>query len=484
VNSLIVHSRYRQAIAALDRTAPHDALRCDLLLALGDALTQAGQAGQASQAYLQATAAARAADSADRLARATLGLGGPAGIWSVELDHATPITLLRAALAAVGRQASTPRALLLARLAGWEMVLALLRPREENGSPSFGPALTLARRLGDPKTLAAVLGDRAMALSSLILGRPGGPGEDLDASAELDRLAAEVGDDRLAYQASWARVQALLFAGDLDAVQRLTEREERAAQARRVPYLGLLPLIQRTLRAIMRGDFAAGERLAGQVLTNNQGPVGSLAVAAHDTQLVFLRWLQGRPTEVQALLERLIQQWPLLPGWSHLLPLAYTGLGRAEEARRDLDATAAHGFADRRVAGDIVALVGACALLGDADRAARLYQLLLPWASWHLTNFSVYLGAADHHLGMLAATAGRWEDAERHLRTALATHRRLGARPWQALTAQAYAGMLRGRGRPADHHQAAQLDATAHTTAATLGMDLPGWGRATLAPLP
>jgi DNA-binding SARP family transcriptional activator len=474
--------RYRQALAALDRTAPHDALRCDLLLALGDALTQAGQAGPASEAYLQAAEAARAADSADRLARAALGLGGPAAFWSVDLDQATPIALLREALAALGGRDSTPRALLLARLAGWQAVLALLRPGEGKASPSFHQALTLARRLGNPKTLAAVLGDRAMALGSLILGRPGGPGEDLVASAELDHLAAEAGDDRLAYQASWARVQALIFAGDLNGVDRLIQREEWAAQERRVPYLGLLPLVQRTLRAIMRGDFTVGERLAGQMLTSSKGPVGSLAGAAYDTQLLFLRWLQGRSTEVQALLERLIQQWPLLPGWSHLLPLAYAGLGRREEARRELDSAAGRGFADRRVAGDMVALVGACALLGDADRAARLYQLLLPWTSWHLTNFSVYLGAADHHLGMLAATAGRWEDAERHLRTALAAHRRLEARPWLALTAQAYAGMLRGRGRPADHHQAAQFDTTARATAATLGMDLPGWGRATLGP--
>src|SRR4029453_10959794 len=40
--------RYRQALAALDRAGPHDALRCDLLLALGDALTETGQAGRAS----------------------------------------------------------------------------------------------------------------------------------------------------------------------------------------------------------------------------------------------------------------------------------------------------------------------------------------------------------------------------------------------------------------------------------------------------
>jgi hypothetical protein len=57
-------------------------------------------------------------------------------------------------------------------------------------------------------------------------------------------------------------------------------------------------------------------------------------------------------------------------------------------------------------------------------------------------------------------------------------HRGLNARPWLALTRQAYAGLLRGRDRRGDRQLADSLDA------ATLGMELPGWGRAALGPLP
>jgi hypothetical protein len=130
----------------------------------------------------------------------------------------------------------------------------------------------------------------------------------------------------------------------------------------------------------------------------------------------------------------------------------------------------------------LVALTGACAQLGDATAAGRLAELLTPWTGHHLAAGHTFLGAADHHLGVLAATAGRWEDSRGHFRAALAAHERLGARPWQALTAQAYAGMLRGRDGPGDRARAAGLEATAQAAADRLGMELPGWGRPTLGP--
>jgi hypothetical protein len=133
---------------------------------------------------------------------------------------------------------------------------------------------------------------------------------------------------------------------------------------------------------------------------------------------------------------------------------------------------------------ELVAVSGACIQLGDAAAAGRLSELLAPWAGHHLAAGHVYLGAADHHLGILAATAGRWEDGLARLQAAAAAHERLGARPWQALTAQAQAGALRGRDGPGDRARAAALDATAATTAGRLGMELPGWGRFALGPRP
>jgi DNA-binding SARP family transcriptional activator len=474
--------RYRQALAALDRDGADDGRRADLLLALAEAWTNAGQPAMATEAYLDAAAAARAAGSAERLARAALGAGGPFRFWSLQLDPVTAVALLREALAALGGGDDTIRALLLARLAGWLAVSADMGAIEQGEPPPFERAVALARRIGDPRTLAAVLADRAHALAGVALGRPDGPGMALRRSAELVRLTERLGDDGLVYAASGPRAEALLAAGDLDGVDRLAEASERAADRRGLPYHRWLSLVLRAMRAIMRGEFAAGERLAQLALVYGRDMVGEGASMTHGAQLVFLRWLQGRPGDVRAALEDLAQE-PFGRGWRRLFPLWHAGLGWKAGARRGLDAAAADGFAGQRSGVEVVGLVGACALLGDADAAARFYRLLLPYEGWHLTGGGpVYLGAGDHHLGMLAATAGRWNEAERHLLAAMAAHRRLGALPWLTLTRQVYAGMLRGRGRSDDGHRAQVFDAATRAIAGQLGMELPGWGRKTLGP--
>jgi hypothetical protein len=241
----------------------------------------------------------------------------------------------------------------------------------------------------------------------------------------------------------------------------------------------------RSAMAMLRGEFRDSERLAEDAHELGRRSIGAAAAMAHGAQLVFLRWLQGRPAQVEALLDRLAAQQAWAAGvWPLLLPLAYAGQGRDADARRRLDRAMAALPGGRPSITALVVLVGACAQLGDAAAAGRLSALLAPWAGHHLAAGHTYLGAADHHLGILAATAGRWEDGLAHLRVAGAAHERLGARPWQALTAQAVAGALRGRDHPGDQSQASAMDATAHATAGRLGMELPGWGRPVLGPRP
>jgi DNA-binding SARP family transcriptional activator len=477
--------RYGQALAAMDRgRIGDDAPRCDLLLALAEAWVSAGQAGRAAEAQLAAVEAARSTGLAHHLARAALSLGGALRFWSPEVDRTFAIGVLRTALAAVGEHDSALRALLLARLAGWQAVRAIVGSGGWEAWPSFGEAVDLARRVGDRRVLAAVLADQGSALASVILGRPGGPADAVRAAAELEHLATELDDDRVRYAAAVSRAEAVLIAGDLTGLDRLVEREEESARARRSAYLGWLPAVLRTARSILRGRFAEGERLIDQALGVGRHQVGDLAIANHAVQLVFLRWLEGRTEAFEDLLERKIAEGDGSYQWPRLLPLAYAPQGREREARRDLEGIAGTGFAGQEGAGagTVLALVTGCVLLGQGGYAASLYELLSPWQGWHLQNVAVYLGSADHHLGMLAATAGNWRAAERHLRTAMVAHHALGARPWEALTQQAYAGMLRGRRGPGDLTRADRLDAGAHAAAAALGMELPGWGRPVLGP--
>jgi DNA-binding SARP family transcriptional activator len=469
--------RYRQALAALDRSgagaAPADLeRRCDLELGLARAWTAAGQAERAGEAYLRAAGTARAAGSSGRLAEAALGLGAPAAFWSAGPDRDRTVRLLREALAAVGTADGPLRARLLARLAGWRAAPTPLGPaRLEDPSP-FPAAVAMARRAGAPGPLAATLADQELAWSGA--PRPGGPGAALAATGELERLAADLGDDGLALRAGLARAGALLGAGDLEAVDRLAGQAERVAAERRLPHHRWLSLTLRASGAAVRGRFADVERLLQDALLAGRDALGPAAASAYGAQLVVLRWLQGRPAEVESILRRLAGQ-PLPAGqaWAGLLPLAYSGHGRDADARRHLDAAMAAGFPDAGAAG-LVALTRACAQVGDAGAAGRVAAALRPWAGHHLAAGPLYLGSADHHLAVLAATAGHWKDSLRHFRAALAAYGILGARPWQARTCQAYAAMLRTRGRPDDLERAVAFERTAQAMARLLRMTLAG----------
>jgi tetratricopeptide (TPR) repeat protein len=134
--------------------------------------------------------------------------------------------------------------------------------------------------------------------------------------------------------------------------------------------------------------------------------------------------------------------------WRPGLALLYSELGRRQEARTEFEHLARRDFADLPRDSLWMAcmtyLTDVCTFLGDAPRAAILYQLLLPYAGRTavIGNATACYGAVSRYLGRLAATMERWEDAARHFEDALAMNTRMGARPWLAHTQHEYATML------------------------------------------
>jgi len=167
---------------------------------------------------------------------------------------------------------------------------------------------------------------------------------------------------------------------------------------------------------------------------------------------------------------------PALGLVGYVLPWLYSELGREADARQELDHLAARDFTDvprdMNWLGALVLLSEACVFLADGPRAARLYELLRPYAARVVVvGFgALCFGSASLHLGRLAATLSRWEDAERHFEEALALNRRLGARPLVAHTQHAYAAMLFARRLPGDVDRAVELLNQALTAAQALGM--------------
>jgi tetratricopeptide (TPR) repeat protein len=188
-----------------------------------------------------------------------------------------------------------------------------------------------------------------------------------------------------------------------------------------------------------------------------------------------IRREQGRLAEVAPVLRRFIDQNPQDAAWRPGLALVASDLGFEQAARKAFEDLAAGGFTfpvDAKWSLTISYLAEVCARLGDARRAERLYELLLPYRD--ITIFAamttVCCGSAARYLGMLAGVIGDWAMAEEHFDTALAMDERLHAWPWLAHTQHEFAAALLARGGRGDRARADSLLAAAVETAQRLGM--------------
>jgi tetratricopeptide (TPR) repeat protein len=125
--------------------------------------------------------------------------------------------------------------------------------------------------------------------------------------------------------------------------------------------------------------------------------------------------------------------------------------GRLEEAGEQLAILAANDFTDIPPDGDwmttVTLLSEVSAGLGDAPTAARLYELLTPFAQLNVVIglAALCLGSAARFLGKLALTLGEHEAAAVHFDQALDANARLNAPLWLAHTELEY-GQALGRG--------------------------------------
>jgi hypothetical protein len=106
----------------------------------------------------------------------------------------------------------------------------------------------------------------------------------------------------------------------------------------------------------------------------------------------------------------------------------------------------------------LCALAEASVLIHDQGRAARLYELLSPYADRNAVSLSTMpFGPVALRLGMLAAMLGRWQEAERHFQVAMERCRRLGARAITARVLYEWSRMLLARGAGEDRAAAVEL---------------------------
>ena len=441
---------YLRALALLDAmTRPDSAQRCELLIRLGEAQRNAGDAAF-RQTLLDAAAIAARLKDAERLARAvvanTRGWVSASGLVDSER-----VAMLEASLSALGLEDSSVRARVLATLVS-ELLFSADRERLRELD---GEALAIARRLGEPATLAHVLGQRYIAMWGLNT-----LGERLATTAEHLELAALLDDPIVRWWASERRAFAALEAGDIVEVDQQLSALKQLAEDLGRPGLQWELTLAQSWRDLLAGRVAAAEQSATKAFEISQALGQVDAAIFYGAQLWDVRRVQGRLAEVETLMVQVLKDFPGMPSFRAVVALTYCELDRGADAGPIFAEAAAAGFA---LAHDNVWLwaltnyARVCACLNATDAAAVLYEHLAPFHDHVVFNGGTVNGSVAGYLGLLASMLGRHEDATAHFTEACGVHERMGAVYWLAVNRLDWAGMAARRNHAGDAGHAREL---------------------------
>jgi tetratricopeptide (TPR) repeat protein len=387
--------------------AAEGAAAAPLLLARGDALLRAGEPAAARACFHQAAALGRATGDPVLLARAALGHAG-LGIAIIDLDRDT-VALLEAALAALGEGEPVLRSELLARLAV-ELYYAPTRDRSEALSSQ---AVSVARASGESRAVAAALNARHVAL-----WRPDRLDERLAAADEMIAAARAAGDGALELQARNWRVVDLFEAADIAGWREEVRRHgELAARLRMPAYTWYTPLWA-GVDAVHAGRYEEARELRERARQEGRR-AGDRNADLFAEMLTFgevvLRGDWG--AFMLELAEEKIASSPAGMAWRASVAWLYAATGRPDEAREQLAIVTADGFArlpfDVNWASALAECAEACAILGDPELAAPVYERMLPYAERALTagRAVTSAGSTQRMLAGLAAALGRRDEA-------------------------------------------------------------------------
>jgi tetratricopeptide (TPR) repeat protein len=459
-------AHYAQALRLLGEADERGEERTELLLALGLAQTQAGDGRHARATYLEAAALARRRDDVPRLGRAAVGIAGR-GDMHIRFEREI-VELIEEALARVGEgEEPALRARLLSKLA---RVLYYSGPRERVVAAA-AEGLAIARRVGSPSLVANALDAQHFALW--------GPGPTAPKLAVAEELVACAGAARLrepeAGGQCWRFVD-LLEAGDLaGALAALDEYAALAAELRQ-PFFAWRAAVHRAMLALLQGRFEEAERLGQEALAIGEQLGSRTPMLIAGIHHYVLRREQGRFAEIEPMLRGMAEQNASMPAFRAALAHFCAEAGRLDEARAELEAVARAGFTtfprDANWLSMMGELVQVVTVLGDAARAAELYDLLAPFGEQVVVTGVGDLceGSVARQLGVLAATVGRFDDGHRHFVRGFAIDERIGARPYLARGKYELARMLVARAAPGDAVEAVRALDEAARLADAIGM--------------
>jgi tetratricopeptide (TPR) repeat protein len=454
---------YQNALAALDRCPPDQNRRYRLLAGLGTAANALSDFQTAHPAWLEAASVARAIGDAKKLSAAAWQYALLLRIGPLDEDC---IGLMDEALELAGPGDSAERATMLALRALHHTGFRPPAQLEEDGSE----ALAIARRVGQPLTLALVLDS----VSSAIRGT--------SRASEQRQMIVE----QLELLTPTGRIEPMIFVklavvdlqlGQRDRAEWAIQRAEELARERHwMPALSSALLLGAAV-ALTEGRFNDAKQLAARA-RDAGNEANDAVVLGYQGQVAAARIEQGRAIEILDGLKNLVRASPTLQPWRAMLAGLYADLGRIDEARGQLHGLAQNGFAAvPRTATFPLAiryLAETCCQLHEVSLARRLLEEVEPYGGQMLVvgQGTSVEAAADRSLGQLYWTTGRLDDADRAFSAARQLELKIGARALAARTCYWHAKMLAASGKPEVLPQAATLLHEVIDSTEALGMQL------------
>jgi tetratricopeptide (TPR) repeat protein len=458
---------FGHALAAATGAPP--ATRTDLLLSLGEAQRLAGESARARQAFLEAAGLARSSADGPRMARAALALGQVAAVWGADPELEAVAGEARSLLGQAGPPPPAARPVVDFASGSLYDVLDGVEPVAVP-PPLVAPSVP-ARPSGDA---VALLRARHVALAG-----PEHAVERLAAAEEAVAAAADAGDDELTATAlGWRLVDALEL-GRLDRVAKDQDAHGMAAHRLGDPGPAADAATWSAMRALLEGRVQDARAEIAAAF--------DLAVEAGDPEagqtLLLQRWWLALEWPSSEDMADVVEECRAMAStaaegrqWRAMLALALARGGYLDLAAEELRRVTDHGLGELvRATGrlhPLTCLAEVAWLLGDGYRATTVGSLVEPFSELFVVagRGAVCQGSVARACGMVAASAHRWEDADRYFQSALAVHRSTGALPLLARTRYEWSKVLQERGRKLDRRRATEWRRKAVELANGLGM--------------
>jgi class 3 adenylate cyclase len=444
-------------------------VRSQLLIARGQALWRSGDAA-ARPTFKEAAELARDAGDVAALAEAALGYAGmeTRPVWvEIGIVDAGAITLLEEALAAIGPEDSSVRALVLSTLARELYWLPGTRRRRE---ALCEEAVAIARQL-DESTLAHVLINRCLALMG-----PATVEQRLRDTEEVLAIAARQSNDALTLGACGHMAMAAIESGDLRRAWGVWDTCTVIGERIQDPIVHELIHIAKGALVDLEGDFDKADELRTVGFGWGQQARDRNSVLVTLTSFSIALRRRGRSAEAVGQSRAILELYPLIDSATRvMIAILLVDAGEIEAARNlveDIDLTSPEEPADDLVWLFMLAgMAEISAAVGDTELAESIVPQLEPHRGLFVTlGYTGLLGPVDGYLAAACSVTGRHQQAVAFARDGLASCERSGSPVLVAESALRLATVLAATGDPVDREEAARWCEQARATAERLDM--------------